>query len=482
MINNRSKLVYIFVVMLLIFTTLACGSSTTQKMEEAAAPPVVEEVEEVATAVQPDAQKESSETTAIEPTLVPESTEAPTLTPEPTTPPPTSTPEPEPISVIAQGFGQNRQSVGYAFIVENPNATLAFEDSQYQIAAMDESGAIVATDSGYITLLLPEQKLGFGNSLYVEEGVAVSSIEIQLNAGNSRSTDPIPNFTVEQPTYFADDFFPKVSGVIQSPYSRDFADIRVSAVLYNENDEIIGGGFTFVNFILANSLTGVEVSVDSSGEVARVELYPVISTLSLLSSENEIPEGATSINLAKYGFGQDGGSVGFGLLVENPNPTHSVESSAYRLTFFSEDGTVIGTDEGYINLLLPEQTLGIGGEVYVAENQVVSRIEAQLKIGEFVEVTEELPPFSSENVVFSPGSFSSKVSGFILNPYPQNATFLDVSALAFDEDGEIIGGGSTFLDFAAANNKSAIEVTITTSGTPATVSLYATTSSLTQFE
>lgn len=481
--NTSSKYVYLFVALILILTTWACGSSTTEKLEEAVAPTSASEVEEVADGVQPDVQETEPESTKPQSTDIPEPTDAPpTPTPEPTEPPPTPTPEPEPIVVIAQGFGQDGRSVGYSFIVENPNAGLAFEDSQYQIAAFDESGAIVDTDSGFITLLLPEQTLGVGNSLFVDEGVVVSSIEIQLNAGDPQVTDPIPNFTVDRPTYHASDFFSDVTGIIQSPYNRDFSDLRVSAVVYNEADEIIGGGFTFVNFVLANNSTGVNVSVTSAGEVARAELYPVLSGLSLLGSENEIPKDATNISLINQGYGQDDRSGGYGLIIENPNSAYSIENSQYRITFFAEDDTVIETEEGYIDLVLPEQTLGIGGEVFLSEGQTINRMEAQLQVGDYIEATEELPQFSSENITFSQGSYSSQVTGFIVNPYTQDVTNLRVSTIAYNESGEIIGGGFTFLDFAAANSKSAVEVSITTSGVPTTVELYAVPTSLTEFE
>lgn len=468
---------------MLILTALACGSSTTEQLEEAVAPTSTSDVEEVTEIVQPDTQETEPESTKPQSTDIPEPTEVPpTSTPEPTDPPPTPTPEPEPIAVIAQGFGQDDRSVGYSFIVENPNDGLAFENSQYQIAAFDESGAIVDTDSGYITLLLPEQTLGIGNSLFVDKGIVVSSIEIQLNAGDPQAADPIPNFTVDLPTYHAGNFSSDVTGIIQSPYNRDFSDLRVSAVVYNEADEIIGGGFTFVNFILANNSTGVNVSVTSAGEVARAELYPVLSGLSVWGSENEIPKDATNVSLINQGYGQDGRSSGYGLIIENPNSAYSIENSQYHITFFAEDDTVIETEEGYINLVLPEQTLGIGGEVFLSEGQTVSRMEAQLQAGDFIETAEQLPQFSSENITFSQGTYSSQVTGFIVNPYTQDVTNLRVSTIAYNESGEIIGGGFTFLDFAAANSKSAVEVSITTSSIPVTVELYAVPTSLTEFE
>ncbi|MFZ1396744.1 MAG: hypothetical protein WAS33_07600 [Candidatus Promineifilaceae bacterium] len=481
---------FISILILALLFVSACGGTTTEQLQEAASSNQEDEVIEAqdeSESQEGQIEAENSETeknpTEISATNTPEPTEpSPTATSAPTEPPPTSTPEPEPITIVSQGFGQNDRSIGYSFLIKNPNVGLAFEDSQYQLAALDESGAIVDTDSGFIALLLPEQKLGIGGTLFVDEGVTVSSIQIQLNAGSPQATESIPNFTVELPTYVSGDFFSYVNGIIQSPYNRDFSNIRVSTIVYNAEDEIIGGGYTYVNFILANESTGVSVSVESNGEVARAELYPVLSGLSLFQENNDLPENTEPLSLINEGFGQDERSAGYGFLIENPNIGHTIENSQYRITFYSADGTVLETDEGYINIILPEQELGIGGEIFLDESQVIDSIETQIIAGNYIETSEELPQLTSENVTYSQGSFSSQVTGFIASPYSQDITNLLVSAILFDENGNIIGGGYTYLDFAAANSNSAVEVSVTTNGVPESVELYALPTSLSDFE
>ena len=69
--------------------------------------------------------------------------------------------------------------------------------------------------------------------------------------------------------------------MITSPYSRKLESLRVSAVLYNEAGEIIGGGLTYLNFVLANGTTGVKILTTARPdvEVASVELYPETKTV-----------------------------------------------------------------------------------------------------------------------------------------------------------------------------------------------------------
>jgi hypothetical protein len=386
----------------------------------------------------------------------------------------------ESIRLVAQGFGQQDQEIGYAFIIENPNAQIAFENSQYQVAAYDNSGAVVETNSGFIVLLLPEQKLGISGSLFVSEGVTVAKIDVQLKTGEPVSTDLKTTFTVDKTVYLPDEYFPKITGIISNPFSIDLTNLFVSAVIYNDAGDIIGGGFTFVNFIPANSSTGAQVTFASSGNVSKIELYPTVSGLSLLTQEYEkLPEGADNLILEKQGFGQNGSEIGYGFLVRNPNNNFSVESTMYRVTAFDSDGNVLSTDEGFINTLLPNQLLGVGKSLFVNDGQIASNAVIQIKPGEY-KAASEMPSFSFENVSYQPDDYFPAVTGIIINPYAKDITELVIYAIAYDEGDNIIGGGFTFLDFVPASGKSAVDVNITSSKPPTRVELFGTLSSLSE--
>lgn len=474
---NRNMLYILIAIMVLILASLACGLFTTEQLQEAVVPTATTEkvvgtpTEEIITEATEEEQPVDEPATEI----------PPTNTPLPTDPPPTPTPEPEPITVINFGFGQEDQSAGYAFLVENPNQGLAFEDSQYQVAVYDENGIVIDTDSGYIDLLLPGQTLGIGGDLYFDEGITIANIEVQLNAGDAVASEPVPTFAVENTAYLGSDWSTYVTGKISNPYDIDLSSVKVSAVIYDEAGNIIGGGYSYMSFLLANSSAGAEVSVTSAGEVARVELYPTLSGFSLLLMDNdELPEGAENIVLLDYGFGQDESSIGVGMLIENPNSNFSLESSEYYVTAYAADGTVVDTGEGYISLLLPDQILGVGSDLYLIVDTEVDHVEVQVMVGEFVEA-DPIPFFTYENVVYQPGSYSSEVTGIVVSPYTSDITDLRVSAITFDENGTIIGGGYTYLDFAPANAKAAVEVSVTVAGTPTKAEIYATVTSSSDF-
>ena len=390
-------------------------------------------------------------------------------------------PEPEAARVVDQGFGQDERQVGYAFVLENPNAELAIDGSQYQVAAYDEEGTVLETESGYVDLLLPGQALGVAGTMYLDEDVTVSSIEVQLRQGDPVAPELTEGFTVESIAYYPGEYSQTATGVVSSQNDRDLSDLVVSAVAYNAAGEIVGGGYTYLDFVLANTKTGVEVHVTSSGDVASVELYVAVTSLTFWAEDEEMPEGAHSITLLDEGYGQDEWSASFGILLQNPNDAYAVEDTQYHVTTYAEDGSVLSTEEGYVEILLAGETLGIGGSVFVPEDTTIARAETQVKPGSYIR-SDDAPFFTAQNVSYKYDPYGSKVTGEIASQYEKELTDIRVSAIAYAEDGAIIGGGLAYLDFVPANGQAAVEVYVTSSISATTTELYATVSSFSGFE
>jgi hypothetical protein len=482
--NRPTLRAILLVTLVLALAALACGQSSTEKLAEAAQTPTnTTVVEEKPTETPVPAATEAPKEQPAE-KAAPTATEAPTATPQPTatpTPQPSPTPEPEDLIIADYGFGQDGRQLGFAFVISNPNPGLAFEDTQYQVAAYDADGTVLETDSGYISLILPGQDLGIAGEMFIDEGVTVDKIEAQLSLGDAEPSDPLPTFVVDHVTYLSSEIFNRVAGVVTNPYSVPIQDLRVSAILRDVDGSIIGGGYGYLNFILANGTTGFDLSVSSAGDVATAELHPTISTLSELTLGDESPDDAQDITLHKSGFGQTEYRAGYALLVENPNDNYAIESTQYHLTAYAADGTVLAAEEGYIDVILPGQTLGIGDTISIIGDATIDHVDAQILAGDY-EPSDPIPTFTSENVSYQPGDFSSDTTGEIVSPYNKDITDIRVSAIAYDDAGNIVGGGFTYLDFIPANGKAAVEVSTACSGTPATVELYAYLSSLSDFK
>jgi hypothetical protein len=353
---------------------------------------------------------------------------------------------------------------------------------QYQAVLYDADGGILKTDSGWLEIVFPEQKLAYASEMYLDEGMIAASMEVRLSGGEVVSTDPLPVFGVADATFHPDDFFPSVTAVISSPYQRLFEDVRVSAVVYNEADEIIGGGYTYQGVVPAEANVGTKATVTYAGEVARVEVYPVLSSLSLLG-EGGPPDGADSAQVVQVGFGQDGQQIGIGFLVQNPNDDLAIEGLPFVATIYDGGGAVIGTADGYVPGLHPGVTLGIGLDSFVFEGTAAAQVVVHLGNGRYVEPEPTWMPFTSLDATYRPGSYGfDNVTGFVVNPYDQDVSNLRVSAIVFNEAGDIIGGGFTFLDFASASTQTAVEVSVTVAGTPTRAELYPALSNLSDWQ
>ena len=179
----------------------------------------------------------------------------------------------------------------------------------------------------------------------------------------------------------------------------------------------------------------------------------------------------------KAGFGQDDRYLGYGALVTNPNADYALENTMFHVTYYGADDAVIGVDEGYLELLLPGQTVGLGGSDILEDGSKVARVDVQVLSLDYKE-SEALPTFTSENLSFQADRFSSTVTGQIVSPYTKDVTNIKAMAIAYNDAGDIIGGGFSYVDFVPAGGKAAVEVQVVVAGTPAKVDLYGVVSGL----
>lgn len=469
MLRKRNKsYIWLIPFVMLIFVTLACASSVTEKLQDAVSP-----------------KEESQTDSEISSAIVEKPTKAATEAP---TEPPTIaiTEEIKKLRLIDYGFGQDGSLGSYAFIIENPNQTFSIMNTQFQIAIFDENGTELNTDFPHIEhmdIILPGQIVGLAGSLDLDEGQLISKIEIQIQDGDPEIVDQMFKLDSENTTYFKGEFRSSVTSLITNRSNTDLTNILVSAVLYDDDDNIIGGWFTYLDFLLANSATGIEIYLSGDfGDIASVDVYPILSGRRGVTNDYDKPDDASELSIKKFGFEQDEyGTVYYSFLVENSNSKYALENSQYHMAGYSSDGAILCADNGYIETIVPNQTLGKGGLLFPSSDQDIDYIEVTIHHGEYIE-TEALPSFTAENIQFKNDAYDPKVTGTLVNPYAIEISDLWVYAIAYNDSGDIIGGGYTLLDFIPANGTAAVEASLTVAGVPASIELYATISSLSEIE
>jgi hypothetical protein len=248
----------------------------------------------------------------------------------------------------------------------------------------------------------------------------------------------------------------------------DISYTPISFIAYNEAGEIIGGGYDSV-MVPAKGAVGVHTDLVASGEVARVEVYPAPYSLGEMFHKRDMPEGAQAPSLVKQGFGVDEiGNVGYGMLVQNPNGNYVVVQNI-QVTFYAEDGSVLGATSDQV-YLFPNTTTGVAGNFALIQDMDIARADFQMLPLNFEE-SGELPFIAASNVSTITGGFFN-VSGEISNPTAADIEDLWVEGVAYNEAGEIIGGGDGYVDLLPANSSAQVEMNVSAAGSIASVEFF----------
>jgi hypothetical protein len=373
------------------------------------------------------------------------------------------------VSVSEFGFSQNGRALEYAFILENSSPNLAAGNISYQVTAFDQAGASLKTSEEKVGLILPGQTLGISTGMRLEDGMLAAKIAVQLNSIEYSPTESLPVINIEPATVYSTDNSSLAVSLLTNPYNHALTNLRINAIAYDSAGSIIGGGSSDLPFVLENSSIGVEVEIAYTGEIARVDLFAglpnLVAAMPAYATLDEL-----KLKLLEYGFGQAQEKGSFGMLLENPSALDFLQGSLYHLTAFSSDGKVIAVRKGAIPLLLPGQTLGLGGSLQPAAGTSIDHIEIQILTGEYVKSDPKLK-FTFDNVTYLPGN-PARISGNLNNPYAISFTRLRVYGIGRDAAGKIIGGGSTSLDGVAASSKNAVEIELSTSAAVSKVEMF----------
>lgn len=182
--------------------------------------------------------------------------------------------------MLKTGFFFNETTLGGGFLVQN-NTNEVMKSSMYYLTLYEADGSVAQVDSGYINLLWPGQTLGVSpGELVLSEGAKPTEFDVYVMAGNTEDHELDANpLTAQDVTFVADEFYPKVSVTIANSHSKAIDNPFVTVLLYNAQEEIIGGGWSYPDPIPAkgNLTYDVYVTHTSPEPPARVEAFPTVS-------------------------------------------------------------------------------------------------------------------------------------------------------------------------------------------------------------
>lgn len=187
--------------------------------------------------------------------------------------PPTRIPTPvrDPVSVVAQGFGQTESHMSYAFVVNNPNPDVQAQAIRYQVAAYDAAGVVLATDDGEISMVGPNQQMGVAEEIRLPSSVIVDHIEVVLRLGEFVKDAQAQQLVVENPA-FVPGQLPSLTGIVRNLTTQDLADIPIVGIVYDENG-IIGGNTKTIPFVPAQGQSAFSIEVVISGQPSKIQFF-----------------------------------------------------------------------------------------------------------------------------------------------------------------------------------------------------------------
>jgi hypothetical protein len=165
------------------------------------------------------------------------------------------------------------------FFVHNTNTTQAATNISYQLTVMAENGDVVAVQIGWINHILPDDTAAIYSSISTPKGMQGVRHFVELVPGKF-DTPQLASKPFFTDNYDLDDegFWPKVTFDLTNGSDKSVADLRMVVVLYDADDNFIGGGYGSSETIAAGATLNQSVNVNYNGEPAFVDIYLVIDS------------------------------------------------------------------------------------------------------------------------------------------------------------------------------------------------------------
>lgn len=221
-----------------------------------------------------------------------EASEAPPATPTVATEEPTATPDTsqQDLAIVNSGWSRFKgkydsgQQLGYGITVKNPNPAWVAQGVDVAIDFLDKTGGVVDTVDETFAAILPGQTVAWADvqSDFAGDWTQVAKMEVTL-----AEPDWLPaegaygKYTFTKIAMRRDTLGDlTVTARLNSTFAKELENPQAVAVFYRAG-RIVGGGYTFVEH--ARDGAAVKVTTSYSGKADKVELYGVLTSLSLIS-------------------------------------------------------------------------------------------------------------------------------------------------------------------------------------------------------
>jgi hypothetical protein len=155
--------------------------------------------------------------------------------------------------------------------------------------------------------------------------------------------------------------------------------------------------------------------------------------------------------VAKSGFSTrpdfSGTRLSYGLILHNPSGTRDAVNVSVQTNFVLADDHLLGTDTQHVNGIPAGSDFALGNTVSFPGAAPIARLEVVVQVDHSIPAATHLPTLA--NLHFVPQQFSPQwlgtIEGEIQNTDPAlTLQSANLSAVVFDSNGNVIGGGNGF--------------------------------------
>jgi hypothetical protein len=191
-------------------------------------------------------------------------------TPEPTLEP--AADSPLPVEVVDAGFTLEDGDAIYAAVLRNPNpSTWVAQYMSVRLDFLDDNGDLVTTVSENVTLMPGQTGAVVGTA---SDARGAKSVEVVAENGEHdwNEIDYVPGELVfSQVKTTQGDYGPQTTGRIQSSFDDQLETVKIMSVYRNPAGKVIGGLYTYVDFVPAQGKASFKISAFSDLENAKIK-------------------------------------------------------------------------------------------------------------------------------------------------------------------------------------------------------------------
>ena len=375
---------------------------------------------------------------------------------------PTATPDlvnPNPVRITELEYVQTGVELRIIAKLFNTLTDAILRDVQVEVLALDASGTRIAHEVRTVRYLFPRETTGLVQDFELLPGLQTDSVEVRVKEGlkdrQLRYSQPL---VVNNASWVEAADGIMLTGWINNSDPYTYTKVELNAIAYNASGQIIGGGRGMIDFVPQEDRTGVSVlaDIESDQEIALVEIYPWIT------AQSASLEGGTwweNIEVKQWNFiADDYQHVSGGALLKNLTDRLLTETY-YLLTVTDTADKVCLADQGYIDLIWPEQELVFSpGVLDLPADCLAQQVDMIIVPGEFGQFQLGYDPLEAGTPVVNETGDSASVN--VINNLNADISNAVVYLVITDASGKIVGGGFVQSGNIRANGSLTVQIPI----------------------